>query len=212
MEECGIEIEPRSSHRLKGNHRNTRQICKFAAALLEGMEPEDDGTIPDLTSCRRDGPVPIVLKGKYSAQCAYVGNYLSKIWAMDGHSDASVVFLHPKGGGWFDCLRVFLNAHNWPFVVLTRKSEWPRGEEKVALSTMHSAKGLEFDHVIILGLNDEITKAGKEQNDTTFESLRRLLAMSVTRARHSVILGYLPTDPSRLVSLFKEGTYTPEAV
>lgn len=205
--EAGVTINPNFSYRLAQNHRNTKEICRFAASMLAGMPKEDDGTIPDLNACTRSGPVPVVLKGGFAGQAAHVLKYIStKTKDLDPVED-SIAFLHPLGGGWFRHVRDVLNAANKPYVELTRKSEWPTGAENIALTTMYSAKGLEFDHVIILGLNDEITRAGKENDDTQFENLRRLLAMSITRARKSVILGYSPKDPSRLIQLLDKATY-----
>ena len=71
--------------------------------------------------------------------------------------------------------------------------------EQVALSTMHSAKGLEFDHVVILGFNAEVVQHGDEDDDVRLDGQRRLLAMAVGRARASVVLGYKPSDASRLI-------------
>ncbi|WP_416221498.1 3'-5' exonuclease [Rhodoferax sp.] len=39
------------------------------------------------------------------------------------------------------------------YVEITKSRDWP-GAENVALSTIHSAKGLDFDHVIIIGLDN----------------------------------------------------------
>ena len=72
---------------------------------------------------------------------------------------------------------------------------------------MHSAKGLEFDHVFVLGLNDEVTPYSDEEGDSTFENLRRMLAMAITRARKSVIIGYKPEQASGLISLLDPSTY-----
>ena len=49
----------------------------------------------------------------------------------------------------------------------------------MALSTVHSAKGLEFDHVLMPGLSDEVTPHGNEDGDGTLDSLRRLIAMEL---------------------------------
>ena len=82
------------------------------------------------------------------------------------------------------------------FCELTRRSEWPTGPELLALSTVHSAKGLEFDHVFMPGLSDEVTPHGDEEGDGTLESLRRLIAMGVGRARQTIMLGYKPGERS----------------
>jgi superfamily I DNA/RNA helicase len=93
------------------------------------------------------------------------------------------------------------------FAEITRTTDWPGGEENIALCTMHSAKGLEFDHVIILGLNAQVTPHGGEEGDAELDNLRRLLAMAVGRARTSLIMGYKPQDASSLVGVLNPETY-----
>ena len=90
---------------------------------------------------------------------------------------------------------------------ITREAEWPDGDENVALSTFHSAKGLEFDYVFILGLNQQNTAHGDLAVDDQQSVLRRLLAVAIARARKAVVIGYKPGEESRLVDFFKSGTY-----
>ena len=78
---------------------------------------------------------------------------------------------------------------------------WPAGDENIALSTLHSAKGLEFDHVFILGLADELTPHGDGEADSDLENYQRLVAMAVCRARNSVVIGYKPGEESAVVQL-----------
>ena len=191
-------------HLLTVNHRNTRQIAAFARPILDGLAVEDDGAFPDFSACTEEGPLPIVITGKYSKQIDYILDHL--IDNVDFGSE-SVVFLQPKGGRYFDYLRNQLKAEGLPFTELTRASTWPSGTEAIALCTMHSAKGLEFDHVILPGLNDEVTLHGTADDDVQFDALRRLVAMCLGRARKSVILGYKPDDPSAVLALLKPGTY-----
>jgi len=200
--EVGI-LNPKT-YTLRQNHRNTAQICALASPLLDGMSIGDDGALPDLKSCSRSGPVPLVLKGKYNKQIAYVLEYIKSYIDL---SKESVAFLKPHGGQWFDCLKAALEREALPYVEITRAGEWPTGTENIALSTMHSAKGLEFDHVFILGLNDETTPHGEEPGDSALENLRRILAVAITRARELVIIGYKPENASRLIGLLKAGTF-----
>lgn len=122
-------------------------------------------------------------------------------------SKESVAFLHPKGGHWLDALRASLNKNGLPFVELSRKSDWPSGDQNIGLSTLPSAKGLEFDHVIVLGLSSEVTRHGQEEDDETLSMLRRLLAMGIGRARKTVILGYKPEEVSKLLSFIDVSCY-----
>lgn len=200
--EAGVTIE--KSYRLTENHRNTGEICQFAAPLLTGLDIGDDGTFPDFQSCVRSGSIPLVIKGLYSQQVNYVLDYIESNIDL---SNESVAFLKPRGGRWFRALKLALLNRKLGFVEITRRDEWPTGIENIGLSTMHSAKGLEFDHVFVLGLNDEVTPYSDEEGDSTFENLRRMLAMAITRARQSVIIGYKPGQASGLISLLDPSTY-----
>lgn len=199
--EVGVEFGSQS-RRLAMNYRNTRQIAAFARPLVEGIERLEDEALPDFRHCDRDGPVPVVLRGRYARQVDWT---IRRILSDAIGDEETVAFLHPKG--WFRELRARLDAAEIPWESLTRESEWPTGEVQVGLCTMHSAKGLEFDHVFILGYNAEVVQHGTEPDDALLDTHRRLLAMAVGRARRSVTVGYLPTDSSRLVELFAPGTF-----
>ena len=202
-----VGITPVRNYRLRENHRNTVQICRFAKPLLEELDIGDDGSIPNLDSCKKEGPMPVIVKGRYSQQVAYAIDYIKSYVDL---SNKSVAFMHPKG--WFTYLKLELRKSYLKFVEITREDEWPKGPENIALSTMHSGKGLEFDHVFILGLNDKTTPHGDEEGDATLESLLRTLAMAITRARESVILGYKPEEASSLIQFLDKKTYREQVV
>lgn len=193
-----------NNYRLARNYRNTAQIAAFARPLVEGLALGDDGALPDFTACDKDGEAPIVVSGKYSDQIDYMIGHLQD--RVDFTTE-SVAFLQPRGGRWFDYLRNRLRTSGIPHAELTRASVWPTGPEAVALCTLHSAKGLEFDHVLIPGLNQQVTPHGAEEGDTQLDALRRLIAMGIGRARTSVMLGYKPADASTIIGMLKPDTY-----
>ena len=62
-------------------------------------------------------------------------------------------------------------------------------EDKVKLMTIHSAKGLEFDHVFITGLEENLFPSSMCANSRQeMEEERRLFYVALTRARKSVTL------------------------
>lgn len=189
---------------LANNYRNTRQIAAFARPLVDGLPIEDDGSLPDFTSCRTDGPLPLVVEGSFAGQ---LGVMLDRLTSTVDFTAESVAFLHPLGGGWFDYIRNRLRTDGIPFAELSRSSVWPTGPEAVGLCTLASAKGLEFDHVLMPGLNQQVTPHGAGAGDGQLENLRRLIAMGVGRARRTVALGYKGRDPSTLVGLLDPTTY-----
>lgn len=202
--ETGLDMRRATYHRLTENHRNTVQIAQFAAGIIDGIDLDDDGTIPDFSAATRTGSKPIVVEGKYGDQLQYAIQFIKNY--VDLRTE-TVAFLKPKGGAWFRQDREALAAAGLPFVDLTRDRDWPQGSENIALSTMHSAKGLEFDHVVIIGLSGETAPIGEGTNDEVTLQQRRLLAMAVGRARKGVLVGYKPGEASRLVEYFKENTF-----
>ena len=63
--------------------------------------------------------------------------------------------------------------------------------ETVKLMTLHAAKGLEFDHVFIAGLEEGLLPlVGEDDDEGELEEERRLLYVGITRARKSATLTY----------------------
>lgn len=203
--ETGFDMTGARYHSLKSNHRNSKQIAAFTAGLLRGISVEDDGTLPDLASAQRAGPSPSVLKGFYGNQVDWAIKYIKKHIDLN---EKSVAFLKPQGGGYFKELKSRLDAAGMRYEDITREDKWPDNDVNIALSTFHSAKGLEFDYVFILGLGEINTTHGKENEDDQLTVLRRLLAVAVARARDGVTLGYKPGEESALVQFFEPGTFT----
>ena len=201
--ELDIRMRPQMVFTLRSNYRNTKEIARFASSLVRDLPPEQDGTVPDEEGCQRTGPRPKIVVGIYSAQLDYMLNCVRPFL----EADQTVAILQPKGGGWFDFARNFLRQRGIVFCELTRNPEWPTGTEQVALSTIHSAKGLEFDHVLLPGMNQEVTPHGSEEGDGTLDSLRRLVAMGIGRARHTVTVAYKPSERSTLIDLIDPSTY-----
>lgn len=62
-------------------------------------------------------------------------------------------------------------------------------ESKIQLMTMHSAKGLEFDTVIIVGIEENVLPSSRALNEErSLEEERRLFYVGITRAKDYLIL------------------------
>lgn len=201
--ELGIEMRPEMVFTLPRNHRNTEETARFALSLVRGLPPEEDGVLPAGEACLRTGARPKVVAGIYSAQLRYMLDHVQS--SLD--AGETVAILQTRGGNWFNFAKRVLRQRGIRYCELTRSADWPGGPEQVALSTIHSAKGLEFDHVLLPGLNREVTPHGQEDGDGTLDSLRRLVAMGIGRARHTVMMGYKPGEKSALIELIDPETY-----
>lgn len=90
-----------------------------------------------------------------------------------------------------------------------------RRKEGAALMTIHGAKGLEYDHVLILGVNEgNIPKYRREEEigPQALEEERRIFYVGMTRARESLTLLYLEGGangkgaPSRFLEQVRENS------
>jgi DNA helicase-2/ATP-dependent DNA helicase PcrA len=94
-------------------------------------------------------------------------------------------------------------------------TEKPEDNNKVTLMTIHSAKGLEFKHVCIVGVEEELFPSHMSLTDPkNLEEERRLFYVALTRAGESVSLSYANSrykwgllgncNPSRFINEISE--------
>ncbi len=77
------------------------------------------------------------------------------------------------------------------------------GEERVTLMTVHAAKGLEFGHVFVVGMEEDLFPSGRARFDRKgIEEERRLFYVAITRAKKTCTLSYAK-------SRFKNGAINP---
>lgn len=83
---------------------------------------------------------------------------------------------------WFE----HIDAYTKELEMLYRSQEVPK--DSVALSTLHSAKGLEYEHVYIVDVNEGVMPYKKAVLDQDLEEERRMFYVGMTRAKKKLHL------------------------
>jgi DNA helicase-2/ATP-dependent DNA helicase PcrA len=84
-------------------------------------------------------------------------------------------------------IEAFLNE----VALMQEKTTGKESDDHVQLMTLHAAKGLEFETVIITGLEDGLLPSGHAQDrDDGLEEERRLLYVGITRACERLLITY----------------------
>ena len=73
---------------------------------------------------------------------------------------------------------------------LMEQQEEEDDSDKVQLLTLHASKGLEFPHVFIMGLEEEILPHRSSIEEGNIEEERRLMYVGITRARETLTLTF----------------------
>ena len=109
---------------------------------------------------------------------------------LDELVNDAVVFDSGEGGGLAEYLQ--------HVSLLTNEDRAKDQGPRVSLMTVHSAKGLEFEHVFVIGLEDGLFPHSRSRdNRAELEEERRLMYVALTRAKEAL---YLSSVEERMVN------------
>ncbi|TSI09746.1 ATP-dependent helicase [Lysinibacillus sp. BW-2-10] len=198
----GIKVQGGRTKKLSGAFRSTKEIMDLANSLLKHdttLNPED---IEQEYDAEESGLLPGVLNANsYQYETELVAKLIKDIQAQtkaDGWEPTIgiLLFENHRIDGWRKSL-YYSNIQS----EIIRDQYGSALTPGVKLLTMHGAKGLEFDYVIISGLNDRfplLRNRLEDEINNAIDTNRRLLYVSMTRAKENVYLTY-KGKPSRFI-------------
>jgi superfamily I DNA/RNA helicase len=192
--EIGINILGGRTKILQNSFRSTKQIIQMAQSLQmhDSIVNDEEYVAPILPEYT--GPVPDVFQcDSKEKQDAAIVSTIKKL--LQENVDKTIGVLSRE---WKSINRLYyaLQAESIPHEYI-KKDQGNAHTAGIKLTTFHSAKGLEFDYVIILDLVDD--SGDHELQDEEYKEVeRRLLYVSITRAKTYLQL-YYNDQPSVLL-------------
>lgn len=190
----GVDVRGRSTT-LRINYRTSHQIRTKADRLLGPAVSDVDGNVEERrgTISLFNGTAPVIrVLDSVEREGAAVGAWLKDQIKNGILPHEIAVFV--RSAAQIDRATAAAESNGVPFKVLDQKLEAVTG--KVAIGTMHLAKGLEFRAVAVMACDDEIiplqARIAGVTDDSDLEDVynteRQLLYVACTRARDRLIV------------------------
>jgi len=181
-------------------YRNTREVLEFAHNFLikggnvrldAGAEATDESAVIPPVLSSRHGPVPLFLISESPPlECLRIAEHCAERIAK-GSTPGSIAVLYgasrAAGFDWLVTLKKAFDRGGIPYRWATDpndrsgKDTLGADPDKVVVSTIHSAKGLEWRHVVLFAIFDDRPEFDRSVN-------RRLIYVGMTRATEELAI------------------------
>lgn len=197
----GVDIRGRS-RTLKVNYRTSHQIRQAADRLLPSLVQDVDGVEQDRrgTVSVFNGPEPeVVIFDDAEAEVAGIAEWIKRTVGDDVEPAEIGIFVRSKEQ--LARARKAVKAAGHTQLELSERLEQPEG--RVAIGTMHLAKGLEYKAIAVIACDDDVLPlqerveavSDEVELDEVYETERHLFYVACTRARdHLCISGVKPAS------------------
>lgn len=217
----GIETRGGASRRLTLNYRTTKENLEYALRILDGTEINDldEGVLPLIEyidsagevdsifgyRSARSGPQPSILRASSPEQEIIAAAGVIRRWldhGLDVGEDVRVGVMCRTRGQFKTILSGL--ADDGIDAVQTKNAD-SSAQEQVSVMTMHGAKGMEFTHVVLIGVDKAIMpqryalkNLSAEDQSTALQRERSLLYVAASRARDELVIT-TSNEPSELL-------------
>ena len=194
----GISTRGGASTRLTLNYRTTKQNLDYALRILLGGDTafiDAEGTEDHVEHYRsaRTGPAPEILpctseEQEFAAAAERINHWLD----ADNASEVRIgVMCRTRG----QLSRVVAGLADHGIDAVQTKNAELASHEQVSVMTMHGAKGMEFTHVILMGVGKDIMPVryrlkhlSEADARTALQRERSLLYVAASRARDELVI------------------------
>ena len=198
LSRCGINISGRGNI-LRMNYRTTEEIQRKATAILDGLsfDDMDEGVCDSVSYSLIHGPEPEIRGFSDREDEAQFVSQKIKNLLRSGVNTRSICVV-ARSSSYLEGIGEGLRENGLPIFKLCDSSADDASREGIRLSTMHRAKGLEFDYVFVVGVSEgEVpprkiySQRKRERTAASFERNEKcLLYVAMTRAKKEVFVSY----------------------
>jgi superfamily I DNA/RNA helicase len=199
LSRCGVDIKGRS-RKLRINYRTTDETRKWATMVLAGVTVDDlDGNQDDLKGYRSllHGDQPIVQGfSSFDEEIGFIKTYLQQRESNGFALSNTCIMVRTN-----QLVKQYVSALNQSGI---KTQEIKRSQPDnlshlgVRVATMHRVKGLQFEYVILAGINDGTlplksalyNASDKAAQNSLINSERSLIHVAATRAKRCVVVSY----------------------
>ena len=197
--EVGLNVRGGRTIEFKKNYRNTVHIARAALSLLDKEIDKSEFTKVETALTGGEKPIVAYFNDFYD-QLSYLAEELKKLEDQDNIS--STIVLHRSNEG-VRRTKEYLDSNNFNTELVRSNQPVNYNSDSIKICTMSSIKGLEFNNVFILGLDDNIIPFPPgfidEDDEYHISTERRLLYTCMTRARNKLYLFCDRDNPSRYI-------------
>ena len=191
LSKCGINVRGRA-RKLRINYRTTEEIRKYAFGLLKGISFDDlDEAYDDGDNCQSltHGEVPQIKRfNTPEDELEFLVNEIKALEAAGiPQKDICIVARTHK---MIDAYKDGLRANGIISFEITTNKVDDRSRNEIRIATMHRVKGLEFNYIFAVGVNNKALPNGVRSDfsdDVSLEEFETeekcLLYVALTRAR-----------------------------
>lgn len=208
----GINVQGGRTRFLEGAFRSRKEVMDLANSLLKHDTALSEDDINQRYEAKASGVMPVVLVAKEMTEYNMIAKLINEIteeYEQDGFPGTIGVLSYSKK--YRDTIQYVLKQ-NGIYSEIIKDHDGSALSSGVKVLTMHGAKGLEFDSVIITGMNKyfpNIISTLEDDKESEINTARRLLYVSMTRAKENVYLTH-KGEPSIFIKELDSSLYENE--
>lgn len=181
-------IKSVKDYQLRQNYRSTEAIVAVANSVMRGIPTLD--WKENMISFKKGGTKPeVMFFWRFHDECMWVAKLITQIKKENPLASIAVLSRNNTNLYYIE-ERLLEEGHRPQILVLdsSEESDQKRNSGRIALSTFHGSKGLEWDVVFCICLTDDQLPSRKRPEDILMD--RRLFYVAVTRAKERLFLSY----------------------